>query len=226
LYFRISHQTNFSVECISGEYSSLRRLVEKIKECSFFNSGLKSNLHYSKKLPPSSSHIELVESPNVGQRIQDIQSKLIRVSGEEQMNQKPQRPDMKRTQSENIDETLINKLKDFVKEKKKKDVKQNKPSLPESPKPRARSMANIPVVSSKEAEKLIKDFPKGTWMLRLNEKGEKRITMSTDNAKHIKLYEFPGGLFSLKQNSDDKEPLQTLLKNLQESGTLGKEYKK
>ena len=102
--------------------------------------------------------------------------------------------------------------------------RKNKPALPESPKPRARSVANIPTISSKDAEKLIKDFPKGTWILRLNEKGEKRITMATDNAKHIKLYEFPGGLFSLKQNSDYQEPLQVLLKNLQESGNLGKQH--
>ena len=86
-------------------------------------------------------------------------------------------------------------------------------------------MANIPTISSKDAEKLIKDFPKGTWILRLNEKGEKRITMATDNAKHIKLYEFPVGFFSLKPNSDDQEPLQTLLKKLQESGTIGKQHK-
>ena len=86
-------------------------------------------------------------------------------------------------------------------------------------------MANIPMLSSKEAEKLIKDLPKGTWILRLNEKGEKRITMAKDNAKHIKLYEFPGGFFSLKSNSDDQEPLQTLLKNLQGSGNIGKQHK-
>ena len=108
--------------------------------------------------------------------------------------------------------------------KEKKVVQQNKPALPESPKPRVRSMANIPMMSSKDAEKLIKDFPKGTWILRLNEKGEKRITMATDNEKHIKLYEFPGGLFSLKENSDYQEPLQVLLKNLQESGSLGKQH--
>ena len=121
--FRISHETNFSVECITGEYSSLRRLVEKLKECSFFNNGLKSNLHYSKKSPPSSSRIDLVESPTVSRRIQDLQSKFIRPPGEEQisegfLNPKPKRHDIKRTQSENIDETLINKLKDFMKEKK------------------------------------------------------------------------------------------------------------
>ena len=54
--------------------------------------------------------------------------------------------------------------------KEKKVVQQNKPALPESPKPRARSMANIPMMSSKEAEKLINKFPIGTWILKLKYK--------------------------------------------------------
>ena len=169
---------------------------------------------------------ESTSSPVVTRRNHNVQTPEIKVSGEENARESTfkQKPGMKRMESENISESLINKLNGFLKEKKDKAVQQNKPALPDSPKPKSRSVANIRTITSREAARLLDRSPPGTWILRLNEKGEERITIAGNPVNHIKLYEFPGGLFSLRAESGDPKPLQNLLKNLQESGTLGTQF--
>ena len=145
------------MECISGEYSSLRRLVEQLKESGIFSSGLKSNLNFSKKSPPSS-----IPSGSIGSSVS----------------------------------------------------------------PGMRSASKIEMMSKEVAEKLLLGRPDRSWILRLNERGEKRITvvMSSKKFGHIKLHESAGGLFSLSPSSDDEEHLHTLLGKLQGTGDLGTQF--
>eukprot|EP00092_Neocalanus_flemingeri_P013360 GFUD01014404.1.p1 GENE.GFUD01014404.1~~GFUD01014404.1.p1 ORF type:complete len:1194 (+),score=272.25 GFUD01014404.1:67-3648(+) len=248
-HIRISYQTNYTVECITGEFSSIRRLVEKLKENNFFNNGLKSNLHWSKKSSTSvSPNTEFSENSTDRQRTGENEDRTrpsLNVFEEvERMDnntpsttvnnnqsrtivnkERTKRPEMQRTESESLDVSLVNKLKVFMKDKKDKVIQQKKKVRPESPQLGVRSTTkDVPVMSSKEAEKRIKEQPVGTWILRLNEMREKRITILRETVVHIRLFEFPGELFSLRQNSNERQPLQSLLRDLQDSGTIGRRY--
>ena len=224
------------MECISGEYSSLRRLVEQLKESGIIANSLKSNLHFSKKSPPSSipsRDIESAGSPSMMRRKtqenKNATSKGVGELAERKIGSQPrmkQNSTIKRMDSKNLNESLLNQMKNIMKDKKGKSTNQQKPALPGSPKPCMKSATKIDKMSKEVAEKLLNGRPHGTWILRLNEREEKRITVvkSSRTFSHIRLHESAGGLFSLTPDSDDQEHLHTLLRNLQGSGTLGTQY--
>ena len=139
------------------------------------------------------------------------------INRETAKHKRPKRPEFQRTISKILVESLVNKFKENVKEKKRpKPESSQTGTRPEN--------TNMLLMSSKAAENLIKGSPLGTWILRINENGEKRITFLRETVVHIRLYEFPGELFSAKPNSDDRRPLQSLLREMQDSGTIGKRY--
>eukprot|EP00092_Neocalanus_flemingeri_P028121 GFUD01030541.1.p1 GENE.GFUD01030541.1~~GFUD01030541.1.p1 ORF type:complete len:1184 (-),score=262.71 GFUD01030541.1:2327-5611(-) len=79
---------------------------------------------------------------------------------------------------------------------------------------------SIGMMSNIEASDFMENRPDGSWILRENESGEKRITKrSPKKVMNIKLHE-DGGYFSVKPG-DLKKPLDELLQGLVEKGTLG-----
>ena len=75
-------------------------------------------------------------------------------------------------------------------------------------------------ISSVEARTLLEKKPEGSWILRINESGEKRIAVKKPRKViHIKLFE-DEGLFSLSLGELMK-PLDDLLHTMEEQGTLG-----
>jgi hypothetical protein len=76
------------------------------------------------------------------------------------------------------------------------------------------------MMSSVEAQTFLQKKPNGSWILRINESGEKRIAVKKPRkVMHIKLFE-DEGLFSLSLGELMK-PLDDLLQNMEEQGTLG-----
>eukprot|EP00092_Neocalanus_flemingeri_P031490 GFUD01034200.1.p1 GENE.GFUD01034200.1~~GFUD01034200.1.p1 ORF type:complete len:783 (-),score=145.03 GFUD01034200.1:63-2114(-) len=76
------------------------------------------------------------------------------------------------------------------------------------------------VMSNGEADALLEDRPVGSWILRINESGKKRISVkSPKKIMHIPVYE-DGGLFCLTLG-DLKRPIEELLQILEAQGTLG-----
>ena len=74
---------------MTGDFASIRRLVEKLREISIVNSGLKTNLRWSKKsstsVPPA--NIELVEISNERRRTrenEDRSTPSVSASGEDE----------------------------------------------------------------------------------------------------------------------------------------------
>jgi len=81
----------------------------------------------------------------------------------------------------------------------------------------------FPVIGRMEnqsAARFLQDKPNGSWILRLNNLGEERITVKKDDRPvHIKLYKSPTGGVSLR-SSDKPVPLNTLIEKLIGQGTL------
>ena len=84
----------------------------------------------------------------------------------------------------------------------------------------------FPVIGRMEnqsAARFLQDKPNGSWILRLNNLGEERITVQKDDRPvHIKLYKSPTGGVSLR-SSEKPVPLNTLIKKLIGQGTLKKQ---
>ena len=84
----------------------------------------------------------------------------------------------------------------------------------------------FPVIGRMEnqsAARFLQDKPNGSWILRLNNLGEERITVKKDDRPvHIKLYKSPTGGVSLR-SSEKPVPLNTLIEKLIGQGTLKKQ---
>merc|ERR1711915_88641 len=74
-------------------------------------------------------------------------------------------------------------------------------------------------MSSEEAGDLLKNKPDGSWILRDNESGEKRIALKKPGKiMHIRLFEHHG-MYAVSKK-DPKKPLEELLHSMEEQGTL------
>ena len=79
----------------------------------------------------------------------------------------------------------------------------------------------IEKMTTKQAEDILCQKPSGSWILRLNEKEEERISVTKGDRKvHIKIYHRDQGM-SLKAK-DPPEHLSVLIHRLMERGTLKK----
>ena len=77
-------------------------------------------------------------------------------------------------------------------------------------------------MDNKATEGVLKDLSEGSWLLRLNNAGEERISVKkVDRVVHIKIYHFSGGA-SLRPN-DNPVPLDNLIDKLIAQGTLGEQ---
>jgi len=103
------------------------------------------------------------------------------------------------------------------------------PTEPHPPPARQRTQINFsrkyPVVGrmdNKRTEGVLKDYSEGSWLLRLNNAGEERISVKkVDRVVHIKIYHFGGGA-TLRPN-DNPVPLDDLIDRLIAQGTLGEQ---
>ena len=87
----------------------------------------------------------------------------------------------------------------------------------------------FPVIGRMEnqsAARFLQDKPNLSWILRINNLGEERITVQKSGKPvHIKLYKSPTGGVSLR-TSDQPVPLNTLIEKLIRQGTLGEQISK
>ena len=88
------------------------------------------------------------------------------------------------------------------------------------------SMGEIPVLTTKEASKILRRGENKCWILRKNEDGEFRISVKSDHAfKQIRLYEGENKRFSRKPD-DSKVSLSSVIDSLLSEGILGERIQK
>ena len=189
--------------------------MDRLKECNFLSTGLKSNLQLAKRSTPSvtQSRESELSSPRMTKRnisnshesgtlkVDELQS-----GAPNHMNGKER--EIKRSQSSNTSKPRIMT--------RMQEIKYLKPI--------SKYGNNIKMITSKEAETILKNSSKGTWILRMNEKREKRISFVKEKVVHMRLFETSDGLFSRYESLVDAKALDDLMHELQTSDIIKENF--
>eukprot|EP00092_Neocalanus_flemingeri_P026485 GFUD01028707.1.p1 GENE.GFUD01028707.1~~GFUD01028707.1.p1 ORF type:complete len:1203 (-),score=297.06 GFUD01028707.1:58-3408(-) len=242
LKIRFRDSVYFLGEREDKPFSSLRRLVDHLKEEEqLFSIPLKSAIHEKRTsvaVFPQSSTDREEEQSGFEARISSSLRKICNSVGDTTQNVNESFPiagpsgknrcrDLRKASLQNtsLEEDKTEHEQEYENTEYDEELQYENLEYDEQPESESEDedQQKYPCIgrmSNREAGAFIENRPIGSWILRENESGEKRITVkSPKKVLHIKLNE-DKGLFSLSSGSL-KTTLDELLQSLEEQGTLG-----